>query len=126
MKRNVLCSPTPTALSADSTSPRKPTEVLGDEQVQGDLSGDSRLVSPVRPIHISLSTEFLREVKDTADKYDGCYNCDKRTGRACPRCPKGIKGDEACEQHGLMTPFQYGREAEKAFSESLRGEKHSI
>jgi hypothetical protein len=59
-----------------------------------------------------------------ADKFDGCYNCAKRTGRTCPKYPKGIKGNGPCEAHELMTSFQYGREAEKAYKESLKGEIH--
>jgi len=58
------------------------------------------------------------------DRFDGCYNCAKRIDRVCPRYPKGIKGDEPCELHELMTAFQYGREAEKAYQESLRRSTH--
>ena len=60
------------------------------------------------------------------DKFDGCYNCDKRTGRTCPKYPKGIVHDHACEDHGLMTSFQYGREAEKAYLESLKERRREV
>lgn len=58
------------------------------------------------------------------DRYDGCYNCKKRTGRICPKYPKGIQGLGPCEDHELASPRDAAKEIERVQSESAKGEMH--
>lgn len=59
-----------------------------------------------------------------ADRYDGCYNCGKRTGRTCPKYPKGIQGLGPCEEHHLATPREVTREIDRVNIELQKGEGH--
>ena len=63
------------------------------------------------------------------DRFDGCYNCAKRKGVEClkdPANPVRIVGDGPCEDHELMTSFQYARACEEAYREHEKAKRGMI
>jgi len=59
------------------------------------------------------------------DRYDGCYNCKKRTGTTCPKYPKGIKGLGPCDDHVLASPRDAIKEIDRVNIELQKGEGHA-